>query len=154
MMTREQKQIGDPPDGEQFIARMDAIRNASERHVVRMRAEAERLADWREYVRAQPLLAMAVASAAGFLLMVRVAAPAQSTPKDLFSKQAESGGDAARTTLASGAMAFVGTIVGNLVKQTVSNYVKNQLAGGQHDRRDSKQAESREEVASGRPSRW
>ncbi len=153
MVMREQKQNGDLPDGEQLMARMDAIRNSSQRHVVRMHAEAERLVDWREHVRAQPLLAVAAASAAGFLLIFRKTAPSKSAPNHFGSKQADSG-EATRTTLASGAMAFAGTMLGNLVKQTLSNYVKNQLAGGQHDRSENVRTESTEEVASRSPSRW
>ncbi|MCA9157908.1 MAG: hypothetical protein KDA72_06245 [Planctomycetales bacterium] len=153
MMTRESNQTGDLSDGEQLIARMNAIRNSSQRHVERMQVEAGRLVDWREHVRAQPLLAVAVASAAGFLLVFRRTTPAPSTPQQLASKQVESG-EAARTSLASGAMAFAGTMLGNLLKQTLSNYVKNQLAGGQHDRSQNERTESTAGGAAQSPSRW
>ncbi len=151
-MTHDQRH-GEVSEGEQLIARMNAIRNSSERHVVRMHAEAERLVDWREHVRSQPLLAVAVASAAGFLLMYRTAAPPQASPRQSAARQAESG-DAARTTLASGALAFAGTMIGNLVKQTLSTYVKNKLAGVQHDRSENEQPKSSEEFATRSTSRW
>lgn len=152
-MTREHNPTGDLPDGEQLIARMNAIRNSSEQHVVRMQVEAGRLVDWREHVRAQPLLAVAVASAAGFLLVFRKTAPATSTPKPFASKQAEIG-EPTRTTLASGAMAFAGSMVANLVKQTLSNYVKNQLAGGQRDRSQNERTGFTEGVEARSSSRW
>ncbi len=139
-------------DGEQLIAQMNAIRNSSERHVVRMHAEAERLVDWREHVRAQPLLAVAVASAAGFLLMYRKG-PRRSATIQTATRQEENA-DATRTTLASGAMAFAGTMLGNLVKQSVSNYVKNRLAGAQHDRSGNEQRESRDPFEARSPTRW
>lgn len=152
-MAREQKYGDDMPDGEQLIARMDAIRSSSERHVVRMHAEAERLVDWREHVRSQPLLAVAVASAAGFLLMYRKATPAKDPPRQSAARQEEVG-EAARATFASGAMAFAGTMIGNLVKQSVSNYVKNKLAGVQHDRRENEQPKPTDEFATRSPDRW
>ncbi|MEO8271578.1 MAG: hypothetical protein ABI557_17780 [Aureliella sp.] len=151
-MTREQKLSGSVTDGEQLISRMNAIRDSSERHVVRMHAEAERLVDWREHVRAQPLLAVAVASAAGFLLMYRKGTPSQTAPKQSAPRHGDD--KAARTTLTSGAMAFAGTMVGNLVKQTLSNYLKSKLAGVQHDRRENEQPESYEQPAIQSPSRW
>lgn len=164
----------DVSDGEQLIARMNSIRNSSERHVLRMHAEAERLVDWREHVRAQPLLAMAVAGAAGFVLMYRKSARPQPAParsamdrtamdRTGINRAAMNTGEtmdtgqsdrATRSTFVSGAMAFAGTMIGNLLKQTASNYIKNQFSGVQHDRRESEQSKSSAEFAAQSPSRW
>lgn len=148
-------------DEEQLIEQMNAIRNASERHVSQMHLEAERLVDWREHVRAQPLPALAIAVAAGFWLFYRKP-PTLATPRPPTSSPSSSSAEkqdaqqqefVARTTFASGAMAFVGTMAGNLLKQYVSNYVQEKLAGVQHDRNATAREESDEPYAE-RGSSW
>lgn len=150
-------------DEEQLIERMNKIRNASERHVSQMHLEAERLVDWREHVRAQPLPALAIAVAAGFWLFHRKpAAPAKQRPHapspcqkpDAEHPDADSQESVARTSFASGAMAFAGTMAGNLLKQYVSNYVQQKLAGVQHDRNATARDRSDETHPAQESSRW
>ncbi len=140
-----------------LIDRMNAIRNASERHVVRMHAEAERLVDWREHVRSQPLLAVGVATAAGFFLMYRSrskTAP-QPSPQAAAPKSDTAQETATRSSIASGTMAFVGTMAGNMLKQYATNYVKTKLAGVvHHDRNTDEQSEAHSLHASQPSGRW
>ena len=144
-------------DEDQLIEQMNAIRNASERHVAQMHLEAERLVDWREHVRAQPLPALAIAVAAGFWLFYRkppaLATPRPATPSSAKKLDAQQQDFVARTTFASGAMAFVGTMAGNLLKQYLSNYVQEKLAGVQHDRSATAREKSDESYAE-RGSSW
>ena len=121
----------DAPPDDDLIARMNEIRNSSERHVVRMHAEAERLVDWREHVRSHPLMAVGVAAAAGFFMVYRSRGTAETKVNEA----------ATRSSIASGAMAFVGTMAGNMLKQYAANYVKGKLAGVHHDRNTDQQSE-------------
>lgn len=153
------------PDDD-LIARMNAIRNSSERHVVRMHAEAERLVDWREHVRSQPMVAVGVAAAAGFFLLYRSRG---SSPSRVRTKKVRADSDSekidtataekvneatTRTSLASGAMAFVGTMAGNMLKQYATNYVKGKLAGVHHDRNADQQSEVHSPRAGQSTGRW
>lgn len=157
---------GDGLPDDDLIARMNAIRNSSERHVVRMHAEAERLVDWREHVRSQPLVAVGVAAAAGFFLLYRSRgnkapqvraergrgdADARKTDKATEARVNEA---TTRTSLTSGAMAFIGTMAGNMVKQYAANYVKGKLAGVHHDRNTDEQSEVHSPRASQSTGRW
>ncbi len=123
---------------DELIERMRAIRNCSEKHVAHMHLEAERLTDWREHVRSQPMLAVAAAATVGFLAVQRTGnadrrpATAATTSQQISDSQGEQ--LATRTSLASGIMAFAGSMASNLLKQYVSGYVRNQLLGAQHDR--------------------
>lgn len=154
-MQPENMETSVSPDDD-LIERMNAIRNSSERHVVRMHAEAERLVDWREHVRSHPLAAVGIAAAAGFFLVYR---PRGSSAPQVHTKTTSRKTDkadetAARTSIASGAMAFVGTMAGNMLKQYAANYVKGKLAGVHHDRSSDEQSEVHSPHA-GQPSgRW
>lgn len=158
---------GDYPPDDDLIARMNAIRNSSERHVVRMHAEAERLVDWREHVRSQPLVAVGAAAAAGFFLVFRSRgsqAPQVRTqasrPRNADTGNADTATEArvteaaTRTSLTSGAMAFIGTMAGNMVKQYAANYVKGKLAGVHHDRNTNEQSEVHSPQAGQSTGRW
>lgn len=139
-----------------LIERMNAIRNASERHVVRMHAEAERLVDWREHVRSQPLVAVGIAAAAGFFLVYRGRgnqAP-QPRPQTDSRKTDQAEETATRSSIASGAMAFVGTMAGNMLKQYAANYVKGKLAGMHHDHHTDQPIEANSPHAVQPASRW
>lgn len=150
------------PDDD-LVERMNAIRNSSERHVVRMHAEAERLVDWREHVRSQPLVAVGVAAAAGFFLMYRTRGSNAPAVRKQFASQEASGASreanradetVARSSLASGAMAFVGTMAGNMLKQYAANYIKGKLAGVHHDRGADEPSEIPSPRAGQSTSRW
>ncbi len=151
------------PDDD-LVERMNAIRNSSERHVVRMHAEAERLVDWREHVRSQPLVAVGVAAAAGFFLVYRARGSSPPPVQKKHASQQANGASreanradetVARSSLASGAMAFVGTMAGNMVKQYAANYIKEKLAGVHHDRSADEPSEIPSPRAAGQSTgRW
>lgn len=140
-----------------LIERMRAIRNSSERHVEHMHLEAERLTDWREHVRSQPILALAAATTLGFLAVQSTTRsdgrPATNGKTSQPATDSAGGRAATRATLASGMMAFAGTMASNLLKQYVSGYVRNQLSGAQHDR-GQQTADSTETRDVRSPQRW
>lgn len=60
---------------EQIIERMRLVRLSSKDHVIDLQGEAKRLVDWKEYVRAKPILAVAGASLLGFGLAHNLVQP-------------------------------------------------------------------------------
>ncbi len=152
-MNLQQAQRHEPD----LIERMRAIRNSSERHVAHMHLEAERLTDWREHVRSQPILAVAAAATLGFLAVQRSTHSAGQPAPVPASRQRMSvaGGERVVTqaSVTSGVMAFAGSMASNLLKQYVSGLVRKQLLGAQHDR--DRQTENATEPRDVRqPQRW
>ena len=157
VMQRPDLESGNIADEQQLIERMNAIRNASERHVVQMHLEAERLVDCastfglnhspRWLWRWPPDFGWSTAGR-----LVRPSSLPATTAADKSS--AEKQEFVARTSYASGAMAFVGTMAGNLLKQYVSNYVQEKLAGVQHDRNAFARGKTDEAYAERGTGRW
>lgn len=122
----------DRVEEQELIDRMNAIRNASERNVAAMHHEAQRLVDWREHVRAQPLLAMAAATAVGFVIAHR--SPRKTAVEKPKVDQSSADEVTAKASVASGVMAFVGSMASSMLKQYISGYVRNQFVGVHDDR--------------------
>ncbi len=57
------KQTGDV---DELLARMQSVRASGHYHAGELHGEANRLVDWKEYVRSKPLMSIAVASLVGF----------------------------------------------------------------------------------------
>lgn len=122
-------------EGEELVARMNAIRNVSEVHVAQLHAQAQRLGDWREHVRAQPLLAVTAASAVGFVVTSKLFGGRSCPPKAERRQSAEADADVATTAttagISSGLMAFAGSLASAAVKQ----YALQKLRGmAEYDR--------------------
>lgn len=105
-------------DGNQLVSRMRDIRHVSRIHVADLQDEAQRLGDWREYVRARPLLSVAAAAAVGFVLTSR--ASSSKAP------QAETAGSPpARVGVASGVLAFAASLAGNAVREFAMHKIRS-----------------------------
>jgi hypothetical protein len=120
---------------EQLVSRMNAIRNVSEAHVADLHQQAQRLGDWREYVRAQPVLSVAVAACVGFVLIRNVRGVktcTSHTPRgtDRDAKPDEVNMTAAKLGVSSGLMAFAGSLASAAARQ----YLMQKLRGlSEHD---------------------
>lgn len=125
-------------DGSELIRRMNAIRNASETHVADLHQEAQRLGDWREYVRAHPLLAFAAATMVGFSLTHRSLRPQPAASvSDAPSASAASTratATAPPASLTAGAMAMVGSLASVALRTYATNYIRKAFEGTSHDR--------------------
>ena len=119
----------DLDDVDGLSQRMDRIRGASRIHVADMQTEAGRLVDWREHVRAKPLVAVAAAVLVGFSLVSRKLKP--DTPPlqspDLCSSTTQ------RSSLASSVFSVAGSMAGNMIRNYVTSYVREKLIGELHD---------------------
>ena len=119
-----------------IIDRMNTIRNSSEQHVERLHHEVERLKDWREHVKARPLLAVGVAAVAGFWLVSKLSGRSRSRPRINLrshhhsrSKQKEQDEAvdevATRTSLTAGAMALAGSLLSSAIRMAATHYLKS-----------------------------
>jgi spore maturation protein SpmA len=126
-----------------IIQQMNAIRNASEAHVADLHDEAQRLVDWREYVRAQPVASVATVAAIGFVVMNRMSSSNRCpvVPTSAIESPAVQQATANRsatdgvqpaiaTTVGSGMMAFLGSLASAAVKQ----YALRKLGDFSNDR--------------------
>jgi hypothetical protein len=97
---------------------MNAIRNVSESHVAGLRDEAQRLVDWREHVRAKPLLSFAVAAYLGYASMDKLAGGKKHVRRTRQTDaQEDANANVATTSLASGIMAFVGSMASMALRE-------------------------------------
>jgi hypothetical protein len=111
--------------------RMNAVRNRGLVNARELGQEVERLGDWREHVRANPLPLALAAAVAGFWLV-----PAR-RPKPVVVKQDTEVEEKAKVAGAAGlggaAMGFVGSMLGNLVRNYVSHQLQSMLHGKDDD---------------------
>lgn len=125
-------------DGEVLIERMNDIRNLSEQHVSALHHEAHRVTDWREHVRSKPLIAVAAAAVVGYSLF----SGARGSKKHSTTNTTDEERDdevVAKTSVASGMMAFVGSLASAAVRSYATNYFRRQFQGSSHDRYPGKQ---------------
>jgi hypothetical protein len=115
-------------DGDRLIARMSALRNASHHHVEELHHEANRLVDWREHVRAMPVIAVAVVALAGFALTVgwrKKAAPVTIERRE--SRPAP------KRTLLRGTLSLAGSLAFPLIRQYAMRQLQEYLREPKHE---------------------
>ncbi len=125
-------------DAGDLIARMNSIRNLSEFHVAELHDEAQRLVDWREHVRAQPLLAVGAATVAGFVLAQRSTSFAK-PPRATSSADTAPSATTAAAGAAMGLTALLGSVAASAVRAYATKIVNNMIEGTRHEHRDSTQ---------------
>lgn len=128
------------PDGNELIARMNSIRNVSEFHVAELHEEAQRLVDWREHVRAQPLITVGLATAAGFMVTHRVVDRGASSSHQTHRVRSAEGPPAkvsAVATMGLGLTALIGSIATSAVRTYATKLVNNLIEGMHDERRDA-----------------
>ena len=116
-------------DVDSLLERMDNIRSANKTHVADLQLEAGRLVDWREHVRAKPLVSVAVAALVGFSI---VNARSKSEARPIQSSDNRKS-TIKHASVASNALSIAGSMAGNMIRNYVTNYVRNKLSGEQHD---------------------
>lgn len=117
-------------DGDDLVGMMNQIRNDSEQDVVRLHQQARRMVNWREYVRSRPVVAVGVTMVAGYVLLHRSSRKRSKRsrhsdqPRVVEQPQVvDSKAKVARTSIASGAMA----LLGSLASQGIKYYALKQL---------------------------
>ncbi len=125
------------PEETDLIERMNRIRNASEQHVAQFHHEVERLKDWREHVRAQPLLAIGASFAVGYIVVNKLTGPRKGSLKVRYDSR-QSGADSngadskaaevtASPSFSAGAMALFGSLASSAVRMAATHYLRNML---------------------------
>ena len=123
-------------DTDQIIERMRTVRMSGKAHATDLQRKAKRLVDWKEYVKAKPILSVASVSLLGFglvrNLMVAASKPSPSSPT---RQPARSDASPLKTTLSSSVANLAITVVTNAVKTYVANLMQHGTGkGNSHDR--------------------
>jgi hypothetical protein len=121
---------------EQIAERMCSVRNAGYDHVVALQGEAKRLVDWKEYVRAKPILFVAGASLLGFSL-VRKATQLVSKSASPTMVVGDSTNDSKsfRSTLTGSMATFATSMASNAIKSYIVNMMQRvNSEGSSNDR--------------------
>jgi hypothetical protein len=123
-------------DTDQIMERMRLVRMSGKAHAVDLQGKAKRLIDWKEYVKAKPILSVASVSLLGFglvrNLMLAASKPSPSSPTRLPTRPETS---PLKTTLSSSIANLAITVVTNAVKTYVANLMQNGTTKGSlHDR--------------------
>jgi len=103
---------------------MHALRSTGDRDVRQLQNEMERVVDWREHVRARPVLSVAAAAIVGFTVVRAVFAtrPA-AVPRSTAQENRSASGSA---------LAFVGGIASTMARRWIVEYVKKELKASQN----------------------
>ena len=108
-------------DSRSIEERMEGIRSKARQDVNRLQHQVQRAADWREYVRAKPVAAAAVASVLGFV-----------TVKSLLGQRKCEKGTGRTASNSNGVTPLVASFAGSILKQAITSYLRKQLGEMRH----------------------
>ncbi len=129
-----------PDEVGELQRRMHALRSTGDRDVRQLQNEMERVADWREHVRARPVLSAVAAAVVGFTVVRAVFATRPASAPVLRA--------GTNRSAAGSALAFVGGMASTLVRQWISDYVKKELKVGQNGSAAKPNSRSHERTSS------
>ncbi|MCF7963300.1 MAG: hypothetical protein K9M08_21380 [Pirellula sp.] len=119
-------------DVEQIIERMRSVRMSGHDHVVELQGEAKRLVDWKEYVRAKPLLSVAAASLVGFgVVRNSFFVVSKPSPSMLATGAPLVDNKSIRSTIGNSIAIMATSIVSNAVKTYIANMLQRGIAKGE-----------------------
>ncbi|MEI7460366.1 MAG: hypothetical protein WCK15_13220 [Pirellula sp.] len=119
-------------DVEQIIERMRSVRMSGHDHVVELQGEAKRLVDWKEYVRAKPILSVAAASLVGFGVIRNALFVVSKPPPSMLAMGAPLvDNNSFRSTIGSSIATLATSIVSNAVKTYIANMLQRGIATGE-----------------------
>lgn len=123
-------------NAEAIIERMRLVRSAGHDHADELHGEAKRLFDWTEYVRAKPLVSIAVASLLGFSI-VRSAMRTVSKPNlpDSMARSLPIATKSMRSTLTTGFINLAISIANSAVKNYFATLSQRNNSGGVYNDR-------------------
>ncbi len=126
-------------DVQEIVERMRSVRSSGVDYAGKLHGEAMRLVDWKEYVRAKPLVSIAAASLMGFTIMRGTMRASHGSA--LFVSSAKQPLFAARTmksNFASGVLAIATSIASSAMKNYFAKLSermeRSNLEGGSNDR--------------------
>jgi hypothetical protein len=108
---------------------MRELRFAGLKDVSQLHAQAERVTDWREHVRAQPVVSAIAASVVGFAIVRAVANRGEPLQKVVY---APPGVVARRKSASMGLLSIAGGMAASVARQWLTEYVKKQVGVNAH----------------------
>lgn len=114
-------------DANDVVKRMQALRSTGDRDVLRLQYEMGRVSDWREHVRARPLLSAVAAAALGFIAVRAALGKKSQAPVQTAVQSPVQAAVSEKRKPTLSALGFVGGIVGSMARQVISQYVKSEL---------------------------
>ena len=123
-------------EAEQIVERMCSVRKAGYDHIVALQGDAKRLIDWKEYVRAKPILFVAAASLLGFSIVRKTGhvASKSSSPTMVVGDSANDP-KSFRSTLTSSVVKLATSMASNAIKSYIVNMIqRGKPEGSSNDR--------------------
>lgn len=108
---------------------MRELRFAGLKDVSQLHVEADRVTDWREHVRAQPVVSTIAASVVGFTIMRAIAGRVEPLQQVVY---APPGAVARRKSASMGLLSIAGGMAASLARQWLTEYVKKQVGVNAH----------------------
>ena len=123
-------------DVQMIVERMRSVRASGYEHAGELQGEAMRLVDWKEYVRAKPLVSIAAASLVGFTLVRGTIGTLTGAIEPVSAAtRPPSANRSMKSTLASGALTLATSIASSAIKNYFAKLSeRTNLEGGSHDR--------------------
>ncbi len=126
-----------------IIRRMQELRSTGRKDVSQLHVQAGRVTDWREHVRAQPILSLVAATLVGFTL---VKAVAPNDPPSQSNVQSPAG-EPTKTKSASRGMINIATgMAAAMARQWLHAYIKQQIGVYTHAAHQSANSDQRTNV--------
>ena len=123
-------------DVDELLARMQSVRASGHYHAGELHGEANRLVDWKEYVRSKPLMSIAVASLVGFSIVrstLGTNSSANNPPPG--SPAVFENAKSSQSSWKSGAIALVANVASTAIKHYFASLLQSRKTeGGFHDR--------------------
>ncbi len=135
-------------EGSMIVSRMRELRSTGQSDVIQLHAQAERVTDWREHVRAKPLVTAVSSTVVGYMVARALAgAPVISTANNRTTIQPVGGSSsvqvAKQASMSAGLLSLAGGIALSVGRQWVTEYLKKQLGVNAHGVNQSNNSEQR-----------
>ena len=135
-------------DSSLIISRMRKLRSTGQRDVNQLHAQAERVTDWREHARAQPVLTVIASAVVGYSVVRALVGQAVAN-QPLTVVGAHQAPITKSKSTSMGLLSLVGGVAVSVGRQWVTEYIKKQLGGQAHVAIQSTQAQQRSNASSG-----
>jgi hypothetical protein len=129
-------------EGSLIVGRMRELRSTGQSDVTQLHKQAERVTDWREHVRAQPVLTAVSSTVVGYML-VRALAGASTPTTARTAATASSAQSAKPASVSAGLLSLAGGIALSVGRQWVTEYLKKQIGVNAHVANQSNYSEQR-----------
>ena len=137
-----------PDEGSMIVSRMHELRSTGQGDVRQLHAQAERVTDWREHVRAQPMVTAVSSTVVGYMIARALAGGSVTNTTNSGTTIQPAGiSSSAQVTkqasMSAGLLSLAGGIAMSIGRQWVTEYLKKQLGVNAHGVDQSNNSEQR-----------